>query len=137
MNHRTHLTALALIGTLLGAGCAAGAQSASNGTGPDNAAPAAPAAHGRMHGGLLGRAMAGLDLTDDQKARIKDARMKFRASRQTSTPETREQYMADVESSMTADQKTRFESNLRSLRAQMRADRNNGTNQPPAGNAPQ
>ena len=113
--NRTHLTLLTLIGTLLGASVAANAQS--------NAAPAdAPPPHGhRMN--MLARAMQGITLTPAEQSQVDAAQEKFRASRKTATPETRADLKSDIEAALTPAQRTQFETNIKTIRAEMRANR--------------
>lgn len=118
MNHRYTLSLFALAGTLLGAGVAAEAQ-----TTQPQPPPNAPAGAPRHHHGMMGRAMAGLNLSDAQKGQIRAAREKFKASQSTNTPETHQQLMSDVEGAMSPTQRTQFEGNLKTMRAQMRAER--------------
>ncbi len=112
--NRTHLTIITLIATLLGASVAANAQS-------DNApADAPPPAH---HMNLMQRAMVGIALTSSEQTQIQAAEQKFRDSRKTATPETRADLKADIEAALTPDQRTQFDGNMKSIRAEMRAKR--------------
>ena len=113
MNHRSIFTVLTLIGTLLGASVAANAQ--------QQGAPGAPMPG---HRGMMARAMDGIALTPAEQSQIGAAMAKFKASRKTSTPETHRDLRADVEAALTPAQRTQFEGNIRSLRAQMKAERN-------------
>jgi Spy/CpxP family protein refolding chaperone len=111
--NRTHLTILTLIGTLLGASVAANAQS-------DNAAAAPPHGH-RMN--LMQRAMQGITLTPNEQTQVQAAQQKFHESRKTATPETRADLKADIEAALTPDHRTQFDANIKTIRAQMRAER--------------
>jgi Spy/CpxP family protein refolding chaperone len=129
LNHRSSLIILTLIGTLLGAGVAAGAQATSQ---PTDVAPGAPAPAEHHHASMLKMALAGLNVTPAEKAQIRAAEQKFKASKQTSTPETRAQLKADIEAALTPDQRTGFESNMKTMMAQRRAARRAGTANAPA-----
>ncbi len=122
MIHRTHLTVLTLVGTLLGAGVAASAQSAPT-PAPGYGQPPGPGGHRRSP---MDRAMEGLDLSPAQLSQIQAAKSKFKEMRHTATPETRRELMSDVEAALTPVQRTQFEGNLKAIRAQMRAQRHEG-----------
>jgi Spy/CpxP family protein refolding chaperone len=111
--NRTHLTIITLIGTLLGASVAANAQS--------DSAPAAPQHGHRMN--LMQRAMQGITLTSSEQTQVQAAQQKFHESRKTATPETRADLKADIEAALTPDQRTQFDANIKTIRAQMRAER--------------
>jgi len=112
--NRTHLTIIALIGTLLGASVAASAQS-------DNA-PGDAAPPGR-HMNIMQRAMQGITLSPSEQSQIEAAEQKFRDSRKSATPETRADLKADIEAALTPEQRTQFDGNIKTIRAQMRAKR--------------
>jgi Spy/CpxP family protein refolding chaperone len=119
--NRTHLTIITLIGTILGASVSACAQS-------DNApADAAPSGH-RMN--IMERAMQGITLTPSEQTQIQTAEQKFRDSRKTATPETRADLKADIEAALTPAQRTQFDGNIKTIRAQMRAQRKARENEP-------
>jgi Spy/CpxP family protein refolding chaperone len=120
--HRSHLTLLALIGTLLGAGVAANAQSAPS-PAPGYDQPAGPGGHRRSP---MDRAMDGIDLSPTQQSQVRAAETKFKELRHTATPETRRELIADVEAALTPGQRSQFESNLKAIRAQMRGQRHEG-----------
>ncbi len=115
--NRTHLTVLALIGALLGATLAANAQS-------DPQSGDAPPPHAR-HMNLMERAMQGITLSPTEQSQVQAAMQKFRASRKTQAPETRADLKADVDAALSPAHRTQFESNIKAIRAQMRADRAN------------
>ncbi len=119
MNHRPTLTGIALIATLLGASLAANAQEQA-----DPNAPTQPQMQTHPHHrSLMARALDGMTLTPSEHAQIRAAMAKFKASRKTSTPETRRDLQADVEAALTPDQRTQFESNVRTARLRMKAER--------------
>ena len=118
--NRTHLTILTLIGTLLGASVAANAQS--------NPAPAdAPPPHHGHRMNMLARAMQGITLTPAEQSQVDAAQQKFRAARKTATPETLKDLKGDIEAALTPAQRTQFESNIASIRAQRRAQQQAGS----------
>jgi Spy/CpxP family protein refolding chaperone len=57
-------------------------------------------------------ALSSLDLTADQQTQIKGFMKSFRDSRQTSTPETRKQLLAQIEGVLTPDQQGKFEAGM-------------------------
>ena len=113
--NRTHLTVLTLIATLLGASVAASAQDAP-------ASTDAPPPHGHRMS-MMARALQGIALSPNAQDQIDAAQQKFRASKKTATPETREDYKAEIEAALTPAQRLQFETNIKTMRAQMRADR--------------
>lgn len=59
-------------------------------------------------------ALRSLDLSDDQKSQIKGYMEQFRSSHQNGgTPETRRQLMANIESTLTPDQRSQFHDAMR------------------------
>ncbi len=101
------LTAVAACGALLLSGTTAFAQTA-----PDApiTPPGAPAGHGHHRANKMRAALQSLGLSADQKQQIASDMKAFRAARQSGTPETRADMMSKVESALTPDQRTRFES---------------------------
>ena len=114
MPNRLILAPLALAGALLGGSVAAFAQAAPA-PAPAAAAPQttdgapAPGMHRRskMHAVL-----SSLDLTADQRTQIKGFMKSFHDSRQTATPETRKQLLAQIEGVLTPDQQSKFEAGM-------------------------
>ena len=101
------LILVAACGPLLLSGATAFAQTA-----PDapSAPPGATAGHGHHHKNKVRAALKGLDLSSDQKQQIASDMKAFRAAKQSGTPETRADLMSKVESTLTPDQRSRFES---------------------------
>jgi Spy/CpxP family protein refolding chaperone len=90
----------------------------------DSAASAAPAAagappapqaggHHRHRKNRMMAALRGLNLSDDQKTKIEGFMTSYRDSRTSATPETRGQLRAQVESVLTPDQRTQFDTKLK------------------------
>jgi Spy/CpxP family protein refolding chaperone len=111
MSNRLILAPLALAGALLGASVAAFAQAApAPAAAPQNADGApTPAMH---HHSKMRAVLSSLDLTADQQTQIKGFMKSFRDSRQTSTPETRKQLLAQIEGVLTPDQQGKFEAGM-------------------------
>jgi Spy/CpxP family protein refolding chaperone len=112
MSNRLILAPLALVGALLGGSVAAFAQAA-----PAPAAAAPQNADGAPVPGMHRRSkmrevLSSLDLTADQEAQIKGFMKSFRDSRQTATPETRKQLLAQIEGVLTPDQEGKFEAGM-------------------------
>jgi Spy/CpxP family protein refolding chaperone len=108
MSNRLILAPLAL--ALLGGSVAAFAQAAPAPASPqnDDGAPA-PAMH---HRSKMRAVLSSLDLTADQQAQIKGFMKSFRDSRQTATPETRKELLAQIEGVLTPDQEGKFEAGM-------------------------
>jgi len=113
MSNRLILAPLALAGALLGGSVAAFAQAAPApaATAPQNADDGAPA-QAMHHRSKMREVLSSLDLTDDQKAQIKGFMKSFHDSRQTATPETRKQLLAQIEGVLTPDQAGKFEAGM-------------------------
>ncbi len=102
---------------LLGMSAAVLAQSASPYPMPppaaaDGAAAAAGAHAGHHHRNKIMRALKTLDLSDAQKAQIKDVVASYRSSRSTSTPMTRGEMRRKIEATLTPAQRTQFEAQM-------------------------
>lgn len=113
MPNRSYLSLFAIVGALLGASVAAGAQTVP--ASPAPAASGAPAAPGTGHhhrGGRMGRALRGLGLTSNQRAQIKTLMTSYRSSRTSATPQTRQQLVAGIENVLTPTQRTQFEASM-------------------------
>ena len=109
MFNRTPLAVFAILGSLLGASVAAGAQTAAFSPAPvASGGAAANGTHQHHHGGRMGRALQGLNLTSDQRARIKTLMTSYRASRTSVTPQTRQQLVAGINDVLTPAQRTQF-----------------------------
>jgi Spy/CpxP family protein refolding chaperone len=112
MFNRLILAPFALAGALLGGSVAAFAQAA---PAPATAAPqnadGAPAPAMHRHAKMR-EVLSSLDLTSDQQAQIKGFMKSFRDSRQTATPETRKQLLAQIEGVLTPDQQGKFEAGM-------------------------
>ena len=106
MSNRPLLTALALMGALLGSGVAAVAQNASPAPAPP-AASGAPSSH--HHRGRLGRALRSLDLSDAQKAQIRTIMSNARQAKLNGSPTTHQQIVQQIEGVLTPDQRPKFE----------------------------
>lgn len=123
MTYRYYFAPIALAGVFIGLCAGAFAQTApSNAPAPSISETARPHHHGHGHNRMRA-ALAALDLSPDQKAKIaamvRADRTAFRASLAPQTKPTRDERHAydrklrtDVESILTADQKTRFEAAL-------------------------
>lgn len=75
------------------------------------AAPAMGANHHRKN--KMMSALRELNLSDDQKAKIKGFMTSYRDARSSATPETREALRGQIEGVLTADQRTQFEARMR------------------------
>ena len=106
MSTRPLLTALALMGALVGSGVAAVAQNAPPTPGPA-ASGAAPSHH--HHRGHLGRALRSLDLSDAQKAQIRTIMSNARQAQENGAPPTHQQIVQHIEGVLTPDQRSNFE----------------------------
>jgi Spy/CpxP family protein refolding chaperone len=112
MSNRLILAPLALAGALLGGSVPAFAQPA---PAPATAAPQSadgappPAMHRRAK---MREVLSSLELTADQQAQIKGFMKSFHDSRQTATPETRKQLLAQIEGVLTPDQQGKFEAGM-------------------------
>jgi len=111
MSNRLVLAPLALAGALLGGSVAAFAQAApAPAAAPQNTDGApAPAMH---HHSKMRAVLSSLDLTSDQQTQIKGFMKSFHDSRQTATPETRKQLLAQIEGVLTPDQQGKFEAGM-------------------------
>ena len=136
MSIRLFLTPFALAGALLGGCVAAFAQAApppapapaqQQGATPPAGADGAPNAPPRHHANVRA-ALATLDLTSDQQAQVQSFMKSYRASRQTDTPETHKQLMAQIRGVLTPDQQTRFRSAMRAQKQRLRLEQ--GQDQP-------
>jgi Spy/CpxP family protein refolding chaperone len=112
MSNRLILAPLALAGALLAGSVAAFAQAA-----PAPAAVAPQHADGAPAPGMHRRSkmhevLSSLDLTADQKTQIKGFMKSFHESRQTATPETRKELLAQIEGVLTPDQQGKFEAGM-------------------------
>jgi Spy/CpxP family protein refolding chaperone len=111
---RLSLTILALVGALLGAAVAAHAQTYPLPTAPPGANAAGSQGPGAAHGGnRLRMALRGLNLSPDQRGQIRAFVRQFRAERNTATPMTRKALLAQIEGTLTPQQRSRFESRMR------------------------
>jgi Spy/CpxP family protein refolding chaperone len=105
------LSAIALVGLMLGTPVLASAQ---NAPAPD--ASNMPAHSMRHHHPRMRALLSSLDLTADQKTQIKGFMKSYRESRESGTPETREQFLGQIESVLTPDQKSKLESEMHQSR---------------------
>ncbi len=104
-----------LVLPLLAAGLIAGSAGAFAQTAPSSAdASAAPAtgAH-HHHKNKMMSALRELNLSDDQKAKIKGYMTSYRDARSSATPETREALRGQIEGVLTPDQRAQFEARLK------------------------
>ena len=102
-----------LAGSLL-AGSAAVAQTAppSPAAADASGAPASMGAHPH-HKNKMMSALRELNLSDDQKTKIKGFMTAYRSSRSSATPETREALRGQIEGVLTSDQRTQFEAQMK------------------------
>ena len=116
MPNRPYLSLFAIVGSLLGASVAAGAQAApaSSATMASPAAAMPGAQH--HHGGRMGRALRALDLSASQQSQIKTLMTSYRSSRTSATPQTRKQLMAGIENVLTPTQRSQFETAMQHSR---------------------
>ena len=106
MLNRMPLALFAIVGSLLGASVAAGAQTAA--TAPAPVASYAPGATHHHRGGRMNRALRSLNLTTAQRTQIKTLMTSYRASRTSATPQTRQQLMSGINNVLTPTQRTQF-----------------------------
>ncbi len=117
MLHRTFLALPILAGALFASTAGAFAQTAP--AAPAAAAPAASAApqtwpaHHHHHKNRMLSALRQLNLSDDQKSKIKGFMTAFRDSRSSTTPETRAQLRGQIEGVLTPEQRTQFEAQMK------------------------
>jgi Spy/CpxP family protein refolding chaperone len=76
------------------------------GTSPDMAAP-------HRHKNKMMAALRELNLSEDQKAKIKGFMTSFRDARDSATPETRKQLRDQIEGVLTPDQRTQFDAQMK------------------------
>jgi Spy/CpxP family protein refolding chaperone len=112
MLNRLILAPFALAGALLGGSVPAFAQAApAPATAAPQSADGAPAPAMHRHAKMR-EVLSSLDLTPDQQAQIKGFMKSFHDSRQTATPETRKQLLAQIEGVLTPDQQGKFEAGM-------------------------
>ncbi len=113
MNSR--ILCLALLAGSLSTGSAAFAQVAPSSPAPASAeaSPAPEIAPHHRRPNRMVAALEALDLSDDQKAKIKDIMTAYRSSRDSATPETRKQMRDQVEGVLTPPQREQFESRMK------------------------
>ena len=111
-----------VIASLLTLGTIVQAQSAAPGTLQDR-----QQRRGRVEAGR-GRLLRGINLSDAEKARVKEIRAKYRtestADRQN-RQELRQRELADIRTVLSPEQQTQFDANVKQL-AERRAGRKNG-----------
>ena len=73
---------------------------------PDTAAP-------HHHKNKMMAALRELNLSDDQKAKVKGFMTSFRDARDSATPETRKQLRDQIEGILTPDQRTQFDAQMK------------------------
>ena len=107
------LLVLPLLAGSLIAGSAAFAQTAPASPAAADA-PAAPAMNAHPHHkNKMMSALRELNLSDDQKTKIKGFMTSYRSSRSSANPETREALRGQIEGVLTADQRTQFEAEMK------------------------
>ncbi len=105
---------LAVFAAALFASSAAIAQTASPAPAAAQAsmAPEAGAPH-HHHRNKMMSALRQLNLSEDQKAKLKEIMTSYRASRSSATPESHEQMRSQVEGVLTPAQRTQFEAAMK------------------------
>ena len=99
-------------GSLIAGSAGAFAQSSPAAAPVTDASPA-PAMGHHHHKNKMKATLRELNLSDDQKAKIKTFMTSYRDSRKSATPETREALRGQIESVLTPGQRTQFEAQMK------------------------